>query len=69
MNKRIKICQFRGRNNPDNPICYIEVEYRRGKYYHVAFNGELSESYSNLEVAKAEYKRLYGDWHDFKLLV
>lgn len=68
-NNRIKVCQFRGRNNAENPICYIEVERKNNGYYHVAFNGELSVKYNTLEIAKAEYQRLYGNWHDFKLLV
>lgn len=69
MNNRVKVCQFRGRNNPENPICYIELEYKNGLYYHVAFNGQLSCSYRSLKEAKYEYERLYSDWHDFKLLV
>ncbi|HBJ1645848.1 hypothetical protein FDB61_15830 [Clostridium botulinum] len=66
---KIAIAEFRARNIKENPMTKVFVEYINGRYYYIASNGQRSECYRNLDIAKEEIKSSWGKWHDFKLLV
>ena len=69
MSKKIELAQFRAKNIKDNDLTTAFVEYENGWYYHLTFWGDRSTRFRSLDEAKRDIKELYGNWHDFKLLV
>ena len=66
---KIKVCEFRARNNPDNQMTYIEVEKEFPYVYYINSKGNRSYKYNTLEEAKEDIKSMYGGWIDFKMLI
>ena len=50
---KIKVCEFRARNNPDNQMTYIEVEKEFPYVYYINSKGDRSYRYNTLSEAKA----------------
>ena len=67
--KRVKICEFRAKNNKKNLMIYLEIELYKNKVFYINFKGERSTEYGSIEEAKEDIISLYGHWADFKLLI
>ena len=65
---RIKICEFRSKNIPENDLTYVEVEEENGVFFYINYYGDRSFRYNSLDEAKRDMINLFGKYKDFRLL-
>lgn len=66
---KLKICEFRAKNIPENDLTYVEVEEENGVFFYINYYGDRSFRYNSLDEAKRDIVNLYGNYKDFRLLV